>query len=170
MTYFTCSCCELTYDENVSETLRCTTCREHYYIQGEDSARWESRLTHHANVTRDRYVAVKAAADDMEERMRSALRSRDRWKFVIVKMLEQHEPSATGRCSCGKQDPCPTIRALRENGGRGISDEVERLLTMMPKRQEYELFGRYKAERWERDEMLVAAMEEEEAARANKAQ
>jgi len=84
---------------------RCPPCQEHFAVRGEDTARLLTRLTDHDERLRPAYAGAWTAATELEQRMTSALHSRDTWRDYWDHDYDE-EPASKGR-----PDPHPaTVR------------------------------------------------------------
>jgi len=147
-----CACCgmRVPYDpDNLDgQPERCPPCREHYEMRGEDDARLIARLIDHDRRLRPAYAAAWTAATDLEERMKSALHSRDTWRGTLVEIVMAHEETERG-CSCGvKSSPCLTIKTLQQSN-RGVSRRVESFASMPDQERSAAL---YRRDHWDHDD------------------
>lgn len=126
---FKCSCCGFRFSHDADGDLpeHCSVCVRHYPKPNEPDSRAIERLTEHDGRWRQRVDFASKKATEYENRMRSALRSRDTWKRVLVEIVVAHEPLGDGGCCCGAANfPCVTRRQL-EDSNKGIAREIEKL-------------------------------------------
>lgn len=109
----------------------CDDCRSHYEILGESDERRDERLrvdrkrvAEYADELRALLNRNAAQLKAQQEKVRSALGSRDFWQAQVEEVLEVHSTNLRGGCSCG-QRPCRTIEAI-ERGRRQGSAGIER--------------------------------------------
>jgi hypothetical protein len=141
-----CSCCQLLFTYDASRlgfdrgsAVRCGFCEDHYEIKGEDAARRLARFEDHDHRVRRDWQFARQKATEMENRMKHALQSRQKWKAALAEVILAHEQRPNG-CSCGAQSyPCLTLRKLEEVN-RGIARQVERLGTLSDADLERELY------------------------------
>jgi hypothetical protein len=148
-----CSCCSLrfTYVPAIGRDVpeRCPACAGHYEILGEDSGRALARAQDHEKTLRTVWEFAARKANDYEQRMKGALRSRDGWKAALVEVMLAHDQSKDG-CTCGaKVYPCFTVKKLEE-ANPGIARRVEFLGTLNDKDRNRELY-RDDDDAWWRD-------------------
>lgn len=120
-----CLCCDLSFKQKESEAdLHCELCADHYEIAGEDASRTIARLVAHIELFRGRYEQVATKATSYENRMKSALASRDKWRKMLVEVMLGHEPEKSGCCCGAPVLPCGTRRQV-EMSNRGIYRQIE---------------------------------------------
>lgn len=122
----TCSCCRLPqrvreYDSGREPTM-CGTCIEHRGANAEMVLR---RAQDHENMLRSRCEEARKAANSLEERMKSALRSRERAIRYLAELNEIHRPRLDGSCACGLKHSCQSVEILSSQWVRNMIGNVE---------------------------------------------
>jgi hypothetical protein len=160
----TCECCRLrfayeTYALRPEARDRCDFCPDHQLDGTPEQV--VAAMREHEPRLHERIRAVYDKADQMQElvraknreigemkaedekrreQVRSALRSRDRWRKVAEAVMDEHsQVDKFGKCLCSNKAPCPTVLAVetvdfglardmvRSKPGRDIA-EYEHLL------------------------------------------
>ena len=147
--YATCDCCGLHFSyEGWGRPDWCTHCEEHFKIEDESPDRTIARLEDHEQRVRKWYLQAASKATEYEDKMKSAFKSRQKWKAALIEVAIGHELTDKGKCTCGtSESPCATMRLL-EYANKGIARQVERLTTLSREELDREL---YRDEPWHVD-------------------
>jgi hypothetical protein len=144
--YATCECCGLHFTYvGFKKQDWCEHCTDHYEIENESANRTINRLTDHEQRLRARLNYASGKATEFEAKMKSAYESRQKWKAALAEIAVGHEPTESGKCTCGaSESPCATMRLL-EYSNKGIARQVERLTGLSREELDREL---YRDEPW----------------------
>ena len=100
----------------------CGTCIEHRGANAEMVLR---RAQDHENMLRSRCEEARKAANSLEERMKSALRSRERAIRYLAELNEIHRPRLDGSCACGLKHSCQSVEILSSQWVRNMIGNVK---------------------------------------------
>lgn len=97
----------------------CVDCAEHSPEPEEPVDRELLRLrTHYARKLRveldlrEQTHRLALEVSEQAEKVRSALRSRDRYREALEAIERVHRPGTDRKCGCGRPSPCSTVRAV----------------------------------------------------------
>lgn len=117
-----CTCCALMFDHRFNTSVPktaavCEQCVNHVPIDGESDERravraesHEARLRASLDALGEKAVGYHKERDEALERMRSALRTRDRYRRRLAGVEDLHSETISG-CSCGSKG-CPILKVL----------------------------------------------------------
>ena len=120
-----CSCCGLVQrvrtDDGGQPTM-CSPCIEH---RGANTEMMIRRGQEHEEMLRFRWEAARTAANNYEERMKSAFRSRETAVRYLMRLDEIHSIKREGSCTCGRKRDCPSAEILSSGWVQDMIRKVE---------------------------------------------